>query len=830
MAEEEARETTFAPGEVPGIPAPRLPSPLFELADASVPLFADRARRYHYVARWEDWTPVPGGARFAARAEDGRSLTVEVGFVAAETLRLRLDTGAGLPPDPSPLLAAAPRPFAAGVRAEARAVVLATPALVARVERDPWRLSVALSDGRPLWTEQHDDRSFFTFVSYPLGWSEDPAGQVRCHESFALRLDEQLYGLGQQYGPLPRRGQRIVAWSRDALGLNTSAATYTNVPFFCSTRGWGLFLNHPERIVYELGSPSAISGSVGVDAPYLDCFLIAGPELGLVLQRYTDLTGRPPLPPLWSFGVWLSRCMYRDRAEVEAIVARARAVGLPFDVVHLDPLWLKHRKAHRLDACDFVWDEDAFPDPAGFVRWLAERGVKLSLWENPYVWRDTERFAEGAARGYFARTADGGWATSLENPEAAVVDFTNPAAVRWWQDLHRPLFELGVAAFKTDYGEGLPPEAVLADGRSGRQAHNLYPLLYNRAVFEAPRAAPARGPAPGGGPEVAGAGAVVFGRSGTAGSQRYPLLWSGDAQSTWDALAGALRSGLSLSLSGIAFWTHDVGGFWNPAGEDVRPDPELYVRWAQVGLLCSHTRFHGTTPREPWEYGPEALAIVRSFARLRYRLLPYLWQQAHAAHATGWPVVRPLVLHYPDDPLARIEETEFLLGPLLLVAPVLAPVRQRWVYLPAGRWRDFWDGTPHEGPKRFLCPAPLERLPLFVAEDSVLPLAPEQEWVGQRRWDPLDLELRVTTAAEAVVPLEDGGAARVSARRLSRLLSVTLEAPGRSVRLRVLAPGELATAQVVSGAADLTLEREADALSALLRADGPVTVEFRARD
>ncbi len=312
---------------------------------------------------------------------------------------------------------------------------------------------------------------------------------------------------------------------------------------------------------------------------------------------------------------------------------------------------------------------------------------------------------------------------------------------------------LGVASFKTDYGEGVPAEAVFANGQTGRTMHNLYPLLYTRAVFEASE-------------EHRGAGeAVVFARSGFAGSQRYPLNWSGDTQSSWGGMAGALRCGLSQAMSGIAFWTADIGGFYAQEGAEIpagtagagavtvhrMPDPTLYIRWAQWGLLCSHSRFHGIGPREPWHYGAEAVRIVREFSRLRYRLLPYLWALAHEATESGVPVMRPLALEFPTDPVAAHIETQFMLGPSLLVCPVLNPEGRRRVYLPAGRWHDWWDGSVHEGPRHIDVTVPLDRLPLYVRDGSILPLGPAMEHTGAGDWDPLELQVRGEAAADVVV-------------------------------------------------------------------------------
>lgn len=815
----------------------RAATPLVEFAHDQVPLFADPERDYHWVACYDAWERDGSAVTFAACDEEGRPMTVRLTFVEPAVLRVQMRTPGAPAPLPTPMLVERERPrVTLAVEAREGGLRLRTSVLVVDVDRSPWQMRVAAA-GRPLYHQEIRDLAFDRFQAFPFGYAvrvgpppgpgiagvpaapvggsameqgeipgppvfrappmrteraggDDPPwplDAVAVHETFALDVDEHLYGLGGQYGPLDKRGRRHIGWLRDTLGTNTTPVAYVEAPFFLSLRGYGVFVNHGERVTYELGHPSTVSGSFRVDAPALDYFLIAGPEPKTILGRYTALTGRPALPPLWSFGVWMSRCMYRDRAEVEASVARMRALDIPVDVYHLDPLWLRHRRAHRLDACDFEWDEAAFGDPAALVAWLRERGVRLSLWENPYVWRDVPAYEQGEAHGWFARLPDGAPAPPLDNPhEAALLDYTNPAAVAWAQGQHRRYFRLGIAAFKTDYGEGVPEEALFHNGRTGRQMHNLYPLLYNRAVFAVSEQE--RGPG----------AAVVFARSGYGGSQRYPLHWSGDAQSTWGGMAGALRSGLSLAMSGAAFWASDVGGFFAAADEQGLPDPTLYIRWAQWALLCSHARFHGAGPREPWHFGDAAVRIVRDFARLRYRLLPYLWALAHEAAETGTPVLRPLALEYPHDPVAPHVQTQFMLGPDLLVCPVFDAEGRCTVYLPAGRWHDWWDGTVHEGPRHLELTVPLDRLPLFVRDGSVLPLAPAMAHTGAAPWDPIELQVRGEAAAELVLWTPDRRVAVRADRRHDRL---RVRIDNAAQRWRVRLAGTAARDLALTGAA-----------------------------
>ncbi len=747
--------------------------PLVELARSATPIFADVGRVYDYVQAVADCRPVAGGAEFDVSTHEEERLIVSVTFMTPEIVRLRC-WGETPPPEHTPMLVLERVPPSIRVDETPDEVILASRALTVRVRRRPWEVCIEERDGREVWRQRTDDYSSGGYVSFPLGYSKPAAGgEAWFHESVALRPDEPLYGLGERYGPLNKRGTRHVFWIRDTHLTNTNDMSYMVVPFFWSAAGYGVFVNHTSPIVFEMGAPSTLAASFRAEDPYLDEFIIHGPESRTILSRYWDLTGHAPLPPLWSFGAWFSRCMYRDAEQMKKVAERLRDLDIPADVLHCDPRWLKERKHHALDGCDFVWDDEAFGDPQEFVDWLADRGFRLSLWENPYVWIDTDMYKEGAKKGYFALGPDGKPARSQENPkEAVVTDFTSPEAARWWQDKHRKYLRMGVASFKSDYGEALPPDARTSDGKTGRQWHNALPLLYNRAVWEVIH-------------EERGE-AIVFGRSGYAGSQRYPINWVGDSQCTWDGMAGALRAGLSLSDSGIPFWSHDIGGFWRATAEghalEQGPDPALYVRWAQFGLLSSHARFHGVRGREPWWFGDDAVAIVRKFAQLRYRLLPYLWTAAHEAVETAMPVVRPMHMQFPDDPGTPSLDRQYMLGPALLVAPVFNDEGRVNLYLPStpGAWYDFWTNESAQGGRWLDLNVSLDSVPLFVRGDSIVPLAPVMTHTGKERWEPL--ELRVWAEREASVHVRGEGESVVAtARRDGDDVRVDIEGHGRVV-------------------------------------------------
>jgi alpha-D-xyloside xylohydrolase len=671
------------------------------------------------------------------------------------------------------------------------------------IQADPWAMCFVDGRGRAVFGENPGDVDGLgrPFV-LPLGFIRENRRTSAVVQSFHLSPEDRLYGLGERFTRLDKTHQRIVSWNQDALG-STSERSHKNVPFVWSPRGWGMFLDTGARIVWELGTRSSQSFTVRVEDGALDAYLIRGRTPADILRSYTDLTGRPPVPPKWSFGLWLSSGgTYRTQAEVERLVAGASERRLPFDVVHVDPWWMGWRRY-----CDFRWDRRSYPDPEGFIRGLHKRGLKLCLWEHPYISVESDLFEYGKRRGYFLKGPDGkvlviDYGLSLAprpdglvrratgadswNARVAIIDLTRPGARAWFQDLHRPLLRLGVDVFKTDFGEDVPAEAVFHDGRTGAELHNLYPLLYNQAVAQVTA-------------EEGGAG-LVWSRSGTAGSQRFPVGWSGDPAADWDSLAATIRGGLSAGMSGLAFWSNDIGGYRG------KPSPELYVRWAQFGLLCSHSRMHGDGPREPWRFGPQAEAIVAKFVRLRYRLFPYIYSLAHDAARTGLPVLRALPLEFPGDPNAHGKDLEFMVGPWLLVAPVVDQSGERDVYLPfwneAGQarerrgrkkgggecggaeWIDFWTGRRYPAGRTLRTRSPLSRIPLFVRAGAILPMMPDTERIPEGPIGRLNIQVYPGVPSRFTL-FEDEGLTKFELARARNRFTLTASGwrPKRNLKL-----------------------------------------------
>jgi len=497
-------------------------------------------------------------------------------------------------------------------------------------------------------------------------------------EELSLSVGELVYGLGERFGPLVKNGQSVDIWNAD--GGTASEQAYKNVPFYLTNRGYGVFVNDPGKVSFEIGSEKTSRVQFCVSGEILEYFIIYGPDPKAILERYTALTGRPAMPPEWSFGLWLSTSFTTsyDEETVMNFINGMEERKIPLSVFHFDCFWMK-----GFHWCDFTWDKDIFPDPRGILSRIKAKGIKICVWINPYIAQRSALFAEGKQGGYFLKRRNGAiYQTDEWQAGMAIVDFTNPDAVKWYAGHLEKLLDMGVDCFKTDFGERIPPDAVFYDGGDPERHHNFYAYLYNKSVFEMLERKRGKGEA------------CVFARSATAGCQRFPLNWGGDCESTFEAMAETLRGGISLGLSGFGFWSHDIGGF------EGTPDAALFKRWLAFGLLSSHSRLHGSSSyRVPWSVDEESAQVCRFFTELKERLKPYILQSAHEACEKGIPVLRAMFIEFPGDPNCAYADRQYMLGGDLLVAPVFSEDGEVSYYLPEGEWTRLLTGEKVSGGK-----------------------------------------------------------------------------------------------------------------------------------
>lgn len=570
-------------------------------------------------------------------------------------------------------------------------VMLSSGELSVRVSRaEPWRVEFVAGE-RVLTSSGAKDMAVIT----------TDTGEHHLRERLCLGVGDTVYGLGERFGPLVKNGQVVDIWNAD--GGTCSEQAYKNVPFFLTNAGYGVFVNNPGLVSFEVGSEDVSRVQFSVAGQSMQYFVIYGPSPKEILAKYTALTGRPALPPAWSFGLWLSTSFNTayDEDTVNGFIEGMAARDLPLSVFHFDCFWMR-----EISWCDFEWDPRTFPDPRGMLARLKDLGLKVCVWINPYLAQRSALFEEGKARGYLLKRPNGDvWQWDLWQPGLAVVDFTNPEAREWYAAKLDTLLDMGVDCFKSDFGERIPTDVSYFDGSDPELMHNYYTYLYNKTVFDLLRKR--RGERD----------AVVFARSATVGSQQFPVHWGGDNLSTFESMAESLRGGLSLTMSGFGYWSHDIGGF------EGTPSAELFKRWIPFGLLSSHSRLHGNfSYRVPWRFDEEAVDVLRLFTKLKLSLMPYLYQAARVAHLDGIPLMRAMIVEFPDDPACTYLDRQYLLGDDLLVAPVLTADGMVGYYVPAGEWTHFLTGQRIEGPRWVRERHGFDSVPLLVRPGAVLPV------------------------------------------------------------------------------------------------------------
>ena len=536
----------------------------------------------------------------------------------------------------------------------------------------------------------------FKGYTYDKGDGED----TYIRQMLSLSVGELVYGMGERFTPFVKNGQSVDIWNED--GGTSTEQSYKNIPFYITNKGYGVLVNHPERVSFEVATEMVTRTEFSVKGSYLDYFLINGPTMKEVLTRYTDLTGKPSLPAPWTFGLWLSTSFTTnyDEETVMSFVDGMLNRGIPLRTFHFDCFWMK-----EFHWSDFLWDSRVFPDPAGMLKRIKAKGLNICVWINPYIGQESYLFDEGMKNGYLIKRTNGQvWQWDAWQPGMAIVDFTNPAACKWFQDKLEVLLDMGVDCFKTDFGERIPTENVAYfDGSDPVKMHNLYTYLYNKCVFDLLERKRGKGQA------------VLFARSATVGGQKFPVHWGGDCWSDYESMEESLHGGLSLLMSGFGFWAHDIGGFESTSTADV------YKRWVAFGLLSSHSRLHGSSSyRVPWVYDEEAVDVVRFFTRLKASLMPYLYKTAIDTSKSGVPTMRSMVLEYTEDKTCHYVDKQYMLGDNLLVAPIFNDQSIAEYYLPKGTWTDFFTGEEKEGAGWITEKHGYLSIPLMVKENSIV--------------------------------------------------------------------------------------------------------------
>ena len=518
-------------------------------------------------------------------------------------------------------------------------------------------------------------------------------------QQLSIGVGELIYGTGERFTPFVKNGQSIDIWNED--GGTSTDQSYKNIPFYLSNQGYGVLVNHPENVSFEIATEQVTKAEFSVEGGYLDYFFINGPTMKEALTHYTDLTGKPSLPAPWTFGLWLSTSFTTnyDEETVMSFVDGMLDRGIPLRTFHFDCFWMK-----EFHWSDFVWDSRVFPDPEGMLKRIKAKGLNICVWINSYIGQESCLFAEGMEKGYFLKRPNGDvWQWDMWQPGMALVDFTNPDAYKWFQDKLEVLLDMGVDCFKTDFGERIPTDAVYFDGSDPKKMHNYYTYLYNKCVYELLERKRGKGEA------------VLFARSATVGGQKFPVHWGGDCWSDYESMEESLRGGLSLMMSGFGFWAHDIGGFENTSTADV------YKRWVAFGLLSSHSRLHGSTSyRVPWAYDEEAVDVVRFFTKLKASLMPYLYKTSVETSKSGVPTMRAMVLEFTEDKNCNYVDKQYMLGDNLLVAPIFNDESIAEYYLPKGTWTNFFTGEEKNGGEWITEKHDYLSIPLMVRENSIV--------------------------------------------------------------------------------------------------------------
>lgn len=594
----------------------------------------------------------------------------------------------------------------------------------------PWHVNIYDENGKLLTSTLHNSDVQNTYTPVlPFSYVRRNEDYSRSYAAvMSLQPDEKIFGCGESFTQFNKRGQKVVLYTDDANGVQNETM-YKPIPFYMSSRGYGVFMHTSTPITVDFGKYFSGANKMMIGDDVADLFFFLG-EPKDILDEYTDLTGKAAMPPLWSFGFWMSRITYFSEDEGRAIAKNLRKYKIPSDVIHFDTGWFDVDWRNN-----YEFASERFNDPVDMLSDMKDDGFHVCLWQLPYFTPKNTLFNEIVENGYAVKDRKGNIPY-----EDAVLDFSNPETVAWYQGKLKHLLDQGVSVFKVDFGEAAPVSGIYSSGRTGFYEHNLYPLRYNKAVADITKKEKGY--------------TLIWARSTWAGSQRYPLHWGGDAATTNTAMSATLRAGLSLGLSGFSFWSHDVGGF-------VTKSPEaLYRRWTPFGMLTSHVRSHGEPPTEPWEYSKDFLEDFRKADNMRYELMPYIYAQAKESSEKGLPMMRALFVEYPDDAGSWLVDNEYLFGSSMLVAPLFEEETERDVYLPEGTWIDYQTNKVYQAGWHKIKAGDIPIIAL-VKSGTVLPHIKLAQTTKDMDWSKLTLKVYAddaTTTASGIVYLPNGEA------------------------------------------------------------------------
>ena len=637
--------------------------------------------------------------------------------------------------------------FVPEIRDEADQLILKSGKTSVRINKEDFSMCFYYED-RPLTKSGRGQMGYIT--------TEHTGNYMR--EQLDLATGECVYGLGERFSAFVKNGQCVDIWNED--GGTSSEQSYKNIPFYVTNRGYGVYVNHPEKVSFEVASEAVSRVQFSVPGEKLDYFVVGGSDLKDVLHNYTTLTGKPSLPPAWSFGLWLTTSFTTnyDENTVSSFVDGMAERDIPLRVFHFDCFWMK-----EYEWCNFEWDKEVFPDPKNMLKRLKEKGLKICVWINPYIAQRSKLFNEAVESGYLIKLEDGEvWQWDLWQPGMGIVDFTKPDACKWYADKLNELIDMGVDCFKTDFGERIPTNVVYHNGADPVKMHNYYTYLYNKVVYDVLV------------DRFGKEEAILFARSATVGSQKFPVHWGGDCVSRYESMGESLRGGLSLCMSGFGFWSHDISGFENTAS------PDLYKRWSAFGLLSTHSRLHGSSSyRVPWLFDEESVDVVRYFSKLKCLIMPYLFSVACNTAETGVPAMRAMILEFDKDRACDYLDTQYMLGDSLLVAPVFNPDGRVDYYLPKGVWTNFITNNRVTGGTWQYEKHDFMSLPLMVRPNSIIAVGnnenvPDYDYLKETTLHIFEL-IENETAAATIYTMEGKAKGSAQAVRSGNSVSITVK-------------------------------------------------------